>query len=50
MIASCGMRPRLLRMVENTNAPMNVNARLIQYTTGAWGSPFENGIKIAIVE
>jgi len=30
MIASCGMRARLLRMVEKMNAPMKVNARLIQ--------------------
>ena len=30
MIASCGMRARLLRIVENTKAPRNVNARLTQ--------------------
>ena len=28
MIASCGIRARRLRIVENTNAPRNVNARL----------------------
>jgi hypothetical protein len=30
MIASWGMRARLLRMVEKMAAPTNVNARLIQ--------------------
>src|SRR5215510_8333430 len=43
------MRARLLRIVENTAAPRNVNARLIQYTIGACGSPPEIGISSAIV-
>ena len=34
MIASCGIRALRLRIVENTNAPINVKARLIQYTIG----------------
>ena len=49
MMASFGMRARWLRIVENTNAPMNVKARLIQYTIGAWGSPCAAGRKMAIV-
>ncbi len=49
MMASFGMRARWLRTVENTNAPMNVKARLIQYTIGAWGSPWAAGRKMAIV-
>jgi hypothetical protein len=49
MIASCGMRARLLRMVENTNAPRNVNARLTQYTTRPCGSPPLIGSSSAIV-
>src|SRR6266545_2080534 len=28
---------------------MNVNSRLTQYTAGSWGSPFDQGIRIAIV-
>ena len=35
MIASCGMRARRLRMVENRTAPRKVKARLTQYTAGA---------------
>jgi hypothetical protein len=49
MIASCGIRARCPRIVENNSAPTKVNARLIQYTTGAWGSPPVIGIKMAIV-
>jgi hypothetical protein len=49
MIASCGIRARLLRIVENTNAPRNVKVRLIQYTTEACGSPPDIGRRIAMV-
>src|SRR5438309_7196918 len=49
MMASCGIRARRPRIVENNSAPTKVNARLIQYTTGAWGSPLVIGIRIAIV-
>src|SRR5436309_7508605 len=49
MIASCGMRARRLRMVENTNAPRKVNARLTQYANGECGSPPVIGRSSAIV-
>jgi hypothetical protein len=48
MIASWGMRARWPRIVEKTAAPMNVNPRLIQYTTGACGSPPVIGSRMAI--
>src|SRR4029079_16952806 len=48
IMASCGMRARWPRMVENTPAPMNVNPGLIQYTSGACGSPPLTGSRIAI--
>ena len=49
MMASCGILARLPRIIEKIAAPMKVNSRLTQYTDGAWGSPLENGSRIAIV-
>src|SRR5262249_5255726 len=46
MIASCGIRACRLRTNEKMPAPMNVNRRLIQYTPGECGSPFDQGIRI----
>ena len=43
------MRARRLRIVEKMAAPMNVNARLVQYTAAPCGSPPDHGISSAIV-
>src|SRR3954466_4546079 len=49
MMASCGIRACLLRIVEKMAAPMNVNASATQYTDGECGSPSDQGSRIAIV-